>query len=89
MCEKCGGCVGCENVVELCGNVKVVKMWDSRSRAEMLLKLCKNVEVVKMWDSRSRAEMLLKLCKNVEVVKNVVVVFFEKCGNDLNCVEMI
>ena len=61
-------CVGCENVVELC--------WD--------------VEVVKMWDSRSRAEMLLKLCKNVEVVKNVVVVvFFEKCGNDLNCVEMI
>ena len=67
MCEKCGGCVGCENVVELCGNVKVVKMWDSRSRAEMLL----------------------KLCKNVEVVKNVVVVFFEKCGNDLNCVEMI
>ena len=43
-----------------------------------------------MWDSRSRAEMLLKLCKNVEVVKNVVVVvFFVKCGNDLNCVEMI
>ena len=42
-----------------------------------------------MWDSRSRAEMLLKLCKNVEVVKNVVVVvFFVKCGNDLNCVEM-
>ena len=35
-------------------------------------------------------EKLLKLCKNVEVVKNVVVVvFFEKCGNDLNCVEMI
>jgi len=61
-------CVGCENVVELCGNVKVVKMWDSRSRAEKLLKLCKNVEVV----------------KNV-----VVVVFFVKCGNDLNCVEMI
>ena len=68
MCEKCGGCVGCENVVELCGNVKVVKMWDSRSRAEMLLKLCKNVEVV----------------KNV-----VVVVFFEKCGNDLNCVKIL
>ena len=66
MCEKCGG--GCENVVELCGNVEVVKMWNSRSGAEMLLKLCKNVEVV----------------KNV-----VVVVFFEKCGNDLNCVEMI
>ena len=40
-------CVGCENVVELCGNVEVVKMWASRSRAEMLLKLCKNVEVVK------------------------------------------
>ena len=61
-------CVGCENVVEL----------------------CKNVEVVKMWDSRSRAEKLLKLCKNVEVVKNVVVVvFFEKCGNDLNCVKVV
>jgi len=43
-----------------------------------------------MWDSRSRAEMLLKLCKNVEVVKNVVVVvFFEKCGNDLNCVKIL
>ena len=34
--------------------------------------------------------MLLKLCKNVEVVKNVVVVvFFEKCGNDLNCVKIL